>query len=129
MSACGRDEHGNRRIAWRRWGALAIVPIVFLAVPSLTHLPARLLAGCPKWIALAVVLELGSIVGVIASFALVFGRGMTRRQSAVGALRALGASTVLPAGGLVGPAIGAQWPPRSPHRSGRWSGQRSPSRS
>jgi uncharacterized membrane protein YbhN (UPF0104 family) len=84
------------------------VPIAFLAVPSLTHLPAQLVGGCPKWIALAVVLELVSIVGFIASFALVFGGGMTRRQAAVGALRALGASTVLPAGGLVGPAIGAQ---------------------
>jgi uncharacterized membrane protein YbhN (UPF0104 family) len=78
-----------------------------LAVPSLRHLPARLLAGCPKWIALAVVLELVSILGFIAAFALVFGAGMTRRQSVLGALRALGASSVLPAGGLVGPAIGA----------------------
>jgi uncharacterized membrane protein YbhN (UPF0104 family) len=81
---------------------------VFVAVPSLTHLPARLAAACPKWIAFAVVLELVSILGFIASFALVFGGGITRRQLVVGALRALGASTVLPAGGLLGPAIGAQ---------------------
>jgi uncharacterized membrane protein YbhN (UPF0104 family) len=113
-----RDEHGNRRTAWRRWGVLAIVPIVFLAVPSLSHLPARLIAGCPKWIALAVALELVSILGFIASFALAYGAGMTRRQSAVGALRALGASSVLPAGGLVGPAVGARSanPERAPLR-------------
>jgi uncharacterized membrane protein YbhN (UPF0104 family) len=97
-----------RRIRWTRWGALAAIPLLLLAAPSLTHLPARLLAGCPKWLALAVVLELLSILGFIASFALVFGARMTRRQSVAGALRALGASTVLPAGGLVGPAIGAR---------------------
>ena len=64
--------------------------------------------GLPKWIALAALLELTSILGFIAAFALVFGAGMTRRQSVMAALRALGASTVLPAGGLVGPAIGAR---------------------
>lgn len=96
------------RTRWTRWGALAAIPLALLAAPSLTHLPARLLAGCPKWVALAAVLELLSILGFIASFALVFGAGMTRRQSVIGALRALGASTVLPAGGLVGPAIGAR---------------------
>jgi uncharacterized membrane protein YbhN (UPF0104 family) len=96
------------RIRWTRWGAFAAIPLVFLAAPSVTHLPARLLAGCPKWIAVAVVLELLSILGFIVSFALVFGATTTRRQSVAGALRALGASTVLPAGGLVGPAIGAR---------------------
>ena len=97
----------TRLFGWRKWGAFAGIPLVFLAVPSFTHLPARLLAGCPKWIALAVLLEAVSILGFIACFALVFGAAMTRRQSAVGALRALGASSVLPAGGLVGPALGA----------------------
>jgi uncharacterized membrane protein YbhN (UPF0104 family) len=99
---------GTHRVRWTRWGALAAIPLVLLAAPSLTHLPGRLLAGCPKWVALAVALELLSILGFIASFALMFGARMTRRQSLAGALRALGASTVLPAGGLVGPAIGAR---------------------
>jgi hypothetical protein len=107
MSARGHDQPRHRPIRWTRWGGLAIVPIVFLAVPSLAHLPARLVAGCPKWIALAVGLEFVSILGFVASFALVFGAGATRRRSVVGALRALGASTVLPAGSLVGPGIGA----------------------
>jgi uncharacterized membrane protein YbhN (UPF0104 family) len=100
--------HGTRRISLTRWGAFAVIPFALLAVPPLTHLPARLVAGCPKWIALAVLLELGSILGFVGCFALVFGAGMTRRQSVLGALRALGASSVLPGGGLVGPAIGAQ---------------------
>ncbi len=86
----------------------AAVPLVFLAVPSLTHIPARLVAGCAGWIALAGFLELVSIVGFVVVFAAVFGAGMTRRHAGVAALRALGASTVLPAGGLVGPAIGAR---------------------
>ncbi len=100
--------HPTHRIRWARWGALAAIPLVLLAAPSLTHLPARLLAGCPKWAALAVVFEMLSILGFIASFPLMFGARMTRRQSVAGALRALEASTVLPAGGLVGPAIGAR---------------------
>ena len=112
MSWRGRHRLDRRSIGWTRWGLVATVPIVFLDVPSLAHFPARLVAGCPKWIALAALLELASILGFIAAFALVFGAGMTRRQSVVAALRALGASTLLPAGGLVGPALGA----RSAHR-------------
>ena len=90
-----------QRIVSARWGAFAALLLVLLAVPSLGYLPARLLAGCPKWIALAVLLELVSILGFIAAFALVFGAGMTRRQSVLGALRALGAGSVLPASGDV----------------------------
>jgi uncharacterized membrane protein YbhN (UPF0104 family) len=61
-----------------------------------------------RWIALAGLLELVSILGFIACFTLVFGANMTRRQSVMAALRGLGASTVLPAGGLVGPAVGVR---------------------
>lgn len=106
MPGCGRDGRALRSIGRTRWGVLAAVPIVFLAVPTLAHFPARFVAGCPTWIVLAGLLEMASIVGFIGSFALVFGARMTRRQSTTAALRALGASTVLPAGGLVGPAIG-----------------------
>ena len=118
MTARRPTAPGAHRIRWTRWGALTAIPFVLLAAPSLTHLPARLLAGCPKWVAFAAVLELLSILGFIASFALMFGARMTRRQSVIGALRALGASTVLPAGGLVGPAIGARSanPERGPLR-------------
>ena len=105
MPGCG---HGRavRSIGWTRYGVLGSVPIVFLAVPTLAHFPARLVAGCPIWIAVAGLLEVASIVGFVGSFALVFGARMTRRESATAALRALGAITVLPAGGLVGPAVG-----------------------
>lgn len=114
MTASSRRPRGLRSLAWTRWGVLAAVPIVFLAVPTLGHFLARLVAGCPTWIGIAGVLELASIVGFIGSFALVFGAGMTRRQSVFAALRALGASTVLPAGGLLGPAIGVRSADRQP---------------
>ena len=118
MSARGRYKPGNRSIGWIRWGAFAAIPFVVLAAASLTHLLVSVVAACPKWILLAVVLELASIAGLVVSFALVFGAGMTWRHSLVGALRALGATTVLPAGGLIGPAIGAKStnPERKPVR-------------
>jgi uncharacterized membrane protein YbhN (UPF0104 family) len=69
--------------------------------------PARLLATCAGWIGLAIVLELLSIAGFVAVFKLVFGPGMRWPRCAVGALRGLSASSVLPAGGLIGPAVAA----------------------
>lgn len=108
MSSRSHRGRQPRPAGWAGWSTLAVVPIVFLAVPSLAHFPARLVAGCSKWIALAAFLELVSILGFVASFALVFGANMTGRQSVMVGLRALGASTVLPAGGLLGPAIGVQ---------------------
>jgi uncharacterized membrane protein YbhN (UPF0104 family) len=108
MPGCGHHGRALRSIGWTRWGVLASVPIVFLAVPTLAHFPARLVAGCPTWIALAGLLEVASIVGFVGCFALMFGARMTRGESATAALRALGAITVLPAGGLVGPAIGVR---------------------
>jgi uncharacterized membrane protein YbhN (UPF0104 family) len=74
-------------------------------VPPLSHLPARLVAGCATWVAIATALELASVAGFVVAFALVFGRGLTARESLAGGLRALGASTILPAGSLVGPAV------------------------
>jgi uncharacterized membrane protein YbhN (UPF0104 family) len=76
-----------------------------VAVPALSHLPAQLVAGCPRWVGLAVLLELVSVVGFIAAFALVFGRGLSGRRLFVAGLRALGSSTMLPGGALVGPAV------------------------
>src|SRR6476620_8363334 len=69
---------------------------------------ARLVDGCGKWVALGAGLELLSILGYILVFALVFCARMSKRQSLGAALRALGATTVLPAGGLVGPAMGVR---------------------
>jgi uncharacterized membrane protein YbhN (UPF0104 family) len=92
--------------------------VLFLAVPPLLQLPPRFIEGCAGWIVLAVLLELLSVLGFTVLFKLVFGAGMSRRQGFVAGLRAIGASTVLPAGGLVGPVIGA----RSTGRSDRTIG-------
>jgi uncharacterized membrane protein YbhN (UPF0104 family) len=105
-----------RFAAWhpRSWrvrvgGAIVAAAVVFLAVSPLAGVPARLIEGCATWIAVAGILELLSVLGFIVVFKLVFGAGMTWRQSSPAGLRAIAASTVLPAGGLVGPVAGA-WP-------------------
>ena len=95
-------------IQWRTLGGFAVVGLAFLAIPPLVHVPGRLVAACAKWIAIAAALELLSVVGYVLVFALVFCAGMSKRQSLAAALRGLAASTVLPAGGLVGPALGVR---------------------
>jgi uncharacterized membrane protein YbhN (UPF0104 family) len=101
---------GDRRV--RRWalcGAALVVfaAAVFLALPALAGIPARLVDGCAGWIAAAGVLELLSAVGFVLLFKLVFAAPSSWRQSAPAALRALGATTILPGGGLIGPTVGA----------------------
>ncbi len=108
-----RPERRLRRstltpIHWTRWVAFAAIGLLFLEVPALTHVPARLIAGCAIWISVAAGLELLSVVGFIVVFKLVFCRTLGWRASTCAALRGLGASTVLPAGGLVGPALGVR---------------------
>jgi hypothetical protein len=97
----------RRSPRWPIWGALATVAFAFLAVPSLAGVPARVIEGCAKWIGLAGALELLSVLGFVVVFKLVFGARMTWRQGAPAGLRAIGATTVLPVGGFVGPAVGA----------------------
>jgi uncharacterized membrane protein YbhN (UPF0104 family) len=99
---------GTRATVWRRAGILAAMATAFLAVGPLARIPARLLAACGGWVALAMLLELLSMLGFVTVFGLVFGGGWTRRQRLGIGLRALGAITVLPAGGLVGPAMAAR---------------------
>ncbi len=110
------DEHRRRRVSrgcrslpWPFGVAVVAVAVAFLAIPALAGVPARLIEGCAKWIALSGVLEALSVLGFIVVFKLVFGAWMTWRESSLAGLRALGASTILPAGGLVGPAAGV-WP-------------------
>lgn len=95
-------------IHWTTWLAFAVIGLLFLELPALTHLPARLVAGCAAWIGLAGGLELLSVIGFIVIFKLVFGAHLSWRRSIGAGLRALGASTVLPAGALVGPAMGVR---------------------
>jgi uncharacterized membrane protein YbhN (UPF0104 family) len=100
------DRHLRR---WALWGAALVVFVaaVFLALPALAGVPARLVDGCGKWIAAAGVLELMSAVGFVVLFKLVFAAPISWRRSVPAALRALGATTILPGGGLIGPTVGA----------------------
>jgi uncharacterized membrane protein YbhN (UPF0104 family) len=100
------DRHLRR---WTLWGAalVAFVATVFLALPALAGVPARLVDGCGDWIAAAGVLELLSAVGFVVLFKLVFAPPISWRRSVPAALRALGATTILPGGGLIGPTMGA----------------------
>ena len=100
------DRHSRR---WALWGAALVVFVaaVFLALPALAGVPARLVDGCGKWIATAGVLELMSAVGFVVLFKLVFAAPISWRRSVPAALRALGATTILPGGGLIGPTVGA----------------------
>jgi uncharacterized membrane protein YbhN (UPF0104 family) len=86
---------------------VAFAAAVFLALPALAGVPARLVDGCGDWIAAAGVLELLSAVGFVVLFKLVFAAPISWRRSVPAALRALGATTILPGGGLIGPTVGA----------------------
>jgi uncharacterized membrane protein YbhN (UPF0104 family) len=105
---------------YRGWFALVAVVLVaasaFLLIPSLASVPMRLGTGCGRWLALAVVFALLSAVGFVVVFKLSFGGGMGWGRSSRIGLCVLGASTVLPAGGLIGPVVGA-WVTRV-HRRG-----------
>jgi uncharacterized membrane protein YbhN (UPF0104 family) len=85
-----------------------VAGIGFLAISQLAGVPGRLLAACLAWLAVAGLLELLSMAGFVLVFKLVFGGRMSWRQSLPAGLRGLAASTVLPAGGLIGPAAGAR---------------------
>jgi uncharacterized membrane protein YbhN (UPF0104 family) len=91
------------------WGALLAVSAaaVFLALPTLAGIPARLTEACGDWIAAAVALELLSALGFVLLFKLVFAAPVGWHRTLPAALRALGASTVLPGGNLIGPTLGA----------------------
>jgi uncharacterized membrane protein YbhN (UPF0104 family) len=99
----------RRPSRWALWSALLVISAAaaFLLVPALAGVPARLARGCGGWIATAGVLELLSATGFVVLFKLVFAAPIGWRRGAPAALRALGASTILPGGGLIGPSMGA----------------------
>jgi uncharacterized membrane protein YbhN (UPF0104 family) len=99
----------RRRHRWPLRCALggAAAGAAFLLVPALAGVPARLVQGCGKWIAIAGVFELCSALGFVIIFKLVFAARISWRRGTPAALSALGASTLLPAGGLIGPSVGA----------------------
>lgn len=92
----------------KRWGAVGAAVLAVLAVSPLIKAPGRLLGACAKWITVAAGLELLSMLGFVLVFALVFGASCARRPGIGAGLRALGAITVLPAGGVVGPGLAAR---------------------
>jgi uncharacterized membrane protein YbhN (UPF0104 family) len=115
------DDHAGRlTIRRRRFHRLHLgVPLVVVAlattllvVPAVAAVPARVLEGCATWIVTGAGLELLSALGFVVFFKLVFAAPLGWRRTTPAALRALGASTVLPAGGLVGPTVGA-WSTRT----------------
>jgi len=83
------------------------IALGLLSLPTLAGAPLAPLSGNARWIALAAALELMSVLGFVVVFKLVFCARQSWRRGLSAALRGLGASTALPAGGLVGPAIGA----------------------
>jgi uncharacterized membrane protein YbhN (UPF0104 family) len=105
-----RHSKGGR-VCWSVVGGLTTVGIGFLIISELAGVPARVIAACLGWLVVAGVLELLSMVGFVVVFKLVFGGRMSWRQSLTAGLRGLAASTVLPAGGLIGPAAGARSTP------------------
>ncbi len=92
----------------KRWGAIGVVAVALLAIPSLVRTPGRLLAACAVWVSAAALFELLSMLGFVLVFALVFGARSGRRPGVGTGLRALGAITVLPAGNLIGPGVAAR---------------------
>ena len=94
---------------WARWSAPVVLAAaaVFFALPTLAGVPAQLARGSAAWIAAAGALELFSAVGFVLVFKLVFAARDNWRRTIPGALRALGASTIFPGGGVIGPGTGA----------------------
>jgi uncharacterized membrane protein YbhN (UPF0104 family) len=106
----GRLHIGRQRFYRRQLGITLVVGTVaatFLVVPTLAVVPARVVEGCATWIATGAGLELLSALGFVVFFKLVFAARLSWRRTTPAALCALGASTVLPAGGLVGPTVGS----------------------
>jgi uncharacterized membrane protein YbhN (UPF0104 family) len=99
----------RRSIRWPLGGMLVAVAVAaaFLAAPALAAVPTRVIAGCAAWIVTGGVLELVSALGFVVFFKLVFAGPISWRHTTPAALRALGASTVLPGGPLIGGAAGA----------------------
>jgi hypothetical protein len=85
-----------------------VIAVAFLGIPAVAGIPGRLIAGCGRWIGLAVALEALSVLGFVLVFKLIFGPRMGWRQASASGLRALGASSLLPAGNIIGPVMGAR---------------------
>src|SRR3954452_20701673 len=86
--------------------ALAVVAVVVL-VPGLASLREKFMGAQPGWLALAVVLQLGSCAAYVMVFRGVFCRRMSWRTSTEISLAELGANSLVNVGGAGGLALGA----------------------
>lgn len=98
----------NRRGVALSLLAVATIAAAYSAVPAMATITGRLISACAAWITLAGALETLSALGFVLVFKLLFGARLGWRQTFGASLRALGASTLLPAGAIVGPAVGAR---------------------
>ena len=85
---------------------LAVVAVLVL-VPGLGSLRAKFMGAQPGWLALAVVLQLGSCAAYVLVFRGVFCRRMSWRTSTEIGLSELAANSVFSIGGAGGLALGA----------------------
>jgi uncharacterized membrane protein YbhN (UPF0104 family) len=106
-NCAGSSGPSVRRSRAVRPALLVAFALALVSLPTIAGLPLAPLSGCGRWIALAVALELISLTGFVAVFKLVFCPRLGWRRVLPAALRGIGASAALPAGGLIGPAIGA----------------------
>jgi len=122
MPCVGRrlGARATRPASLKRWATVALVGLAFLAAPPLVRTSSRALAACAKWISVAAGFELLSMLGFVLVFGLVFGAsasagaGASKRLGLGAGLRALGAITLLPGGGVVGPGLAARSSCREP---------------
>ena len=83
----------------------AVIALV-MAVPKVDQVGRRLSEGSAPWLALAGLCELGSCLGYVIVFQLVFYRGPSRMVTRL-AWSELAANSIVPAGGLGGLGLGA----------------------
>lgn len=98
----------NRRGVALSLLAIATIATAYTAVPPVATISGRLISACSAWITPAGALETLSALGFVLVFKLLFGARLGWRQTFGASPRALGARTLLPAGPIVGPAMGAR---------------------
>ena len=107
-----REDAAHDEAVRLRRGIVSLVILVVLvgallfAVPGLRDVAHRLAEVNPAWIALAIVLELGSCAGYVVAFRMIFYRVPALLAARV-ALSEMAFGAVLPVGGAGGIAIGA----------------------
>jgi uncharacterized membrane protein YbhN (UPF0104 family) len=99
-------RHLVRRLVQIGVAVVAIV-VVVATVPGLDALRARLGGAQPSWLAVALVMQLGSIATFVVAFRGVFCRHLGWRLSYEVALSEQAANVLLPTGGAGGLALGA----------------------